>query len=121
MDYRDLDRVHASWRDARQGRYAFHFQVGHPLGVPDFAYAGELALGAVLADQSGELAALQQQVATYPRALGEALVAGLWEAGFCLENARKVLSRGDTAYIGGACSGRWSCARTRCMDAPGAG
>ncbi len=69
--------------------------------MPDFAYAGELALGAVLADPSGELAALQQQVATYPPALGEALVAGLWEAGFCLENARKALSRGDTAYIGG--------------------
>ena len=42
--YRDLDRVRACWRDAQDGRFAFHAQVGHPLGVPDFAYAGELGL-----------------------------------------------------------------------------
>lgn len=38
--YRDLDRVRSSWKDARAGRLEFHFQVGHPLGVPGFAYAG---------------------------------------------------------------------------------
>jgi len=39
--YRDVDRVHASWATAQEGRYTFHAQVGHPLGVPDFTYAGE--------------------------------------------------------------------------------
>src|SRR5664279_4027166 len=38
--YRDLDRVLKSWEDARAGRYDFHFQIGHPFGVPDFMYAG---------------------------------------------------------------------------------
>jgi hypothetical protein len=99
--YRDLDRVHASWDDARQGRLTFHFQVGHPLGVPEFTYAGELALGVVLADPTGELATLQREVAAYPPALGEALVARLWEAGFCLDIARKAVSRGDTTYVAG--------------------
>jgi len=30
--YRDVDRVAADWRAARDGRPAFHFQVGDPLG-----------------------------------------------------------------------------------------
>ena len=47
--YRGLDRVLKSWEDARAGRYDFHFQIGHPFGVPDFMYAGEVALGVVLA------------------------------------------------------------------------
>jgi hypothetical protein len=99
--YRDLDRVHACWREAQQGRYTFHAQVGHPLGVPDFAYPGELALGRVLADPEEELSALQREVLSYPSLLGEALVAGLWEADFSLGNARKAVSRADTAYISG--------------------
>jgi predicted nucleotidyltransferase len=99
--YRDLDRVHAACRDARAGRFRFHAQVGHPLGVPDFTYAGEVALGVVLADPSGELTALRRDLAEYPPALGEALVAGLWEAGFCLDIAGKALSRADTAYVAG--------------------
>lgn len=99
--YRDADRVRTACRDAQQGRFSFHAQVGHPLGVPDFAYAGEVALGVVLADPSGELAVLRREVAEYPPALGEALVAGLWEAGFCLDIAGKALSRADTTYVAG--------------------
>lgn len=99
--YRDLSRVRQSWQDARQGRYQFHSQVGHPLGVPDFAYAGEVALGIVLADPTGELADLQQQAADYPAALAEALVAGLFEAQFLVDVAAKSASRGDSAYVAG--------------------
>ncbi len=98
--YRDLDRVLGCWRAAQRGEFAFHAQVGHPLGVPDFAYPGELALARVLAD-TGELVALQQQMATYPVALGHALVTGLWEAGFALDIARKAVSRADTTYVAG--------------------
>ena len=99
--YRDLDRVQASWNDARAGRFEFHFQVGHPLGVPDFAYAGELALGVALADPTAELAALQREMAVYPPALRTALIERLWEAGFSLDNARKAVSRADTTYVAG--------------------
>ena len=38
---------------------------------------------------------------TYPVALGHALFAGLWEAGFALEVARKAESRADTTYVAG--------------------
>ncbi len=103
MDWinRDLGRVMVCWRAAQRGEFAFHVQVGHPLGVPNFAYAGELALAKVLADPIRDLAALQQQMATYPVALSRALVAGLWKAGFTLDIARKAVLRADTAYVAG--------------------
>ena len=99
--YRDVDRVRRSWQDAEQGRYMFHTQAGHPLGVPDFAYAGELALGVILADRSGELTALRERVSVYPPALADALVSGLWEADFLIGVARKGISRADVAYVAG--------------------
>ena len=99
--YRNLDRVHVAWADAQAGRYTFHAQVGHPLGVPDFAYAGEVALGVVLADPTGELSDLREQTRAYPPRLAVALVEGLWEASFLIDNARKAVARGDTTYIAG--------------------
>ncbi|KUL39923.1 nucleotidyltransferase domain-containing protein [Actinoplanes awajinensis] len=99
--YRDLDRVRSCWADAEQGRYAFHVQAGHPLGVPDFAYPGELALSRILADPTGELGDLRRRVLVFPRPLAEALVAGLWEADFLVGLARKAVSRFDTGYVAG--------------------
>lgn len=99
--YRDVDRVHRSWRSASAGAVGWHMQAGHPLGLPDFAYAGEVALGRVLADPSGELAALRAAASTYPPALGRALVSGLWEASFLIANARKGAERGDASYVSG--------------------
>jgi len=99
--YRDFDRVIESWRGAQAGRHCFHAQVGHPLGVPDCWYAAEVALGVVLADPGGELTALQARTRRYPAALGARLVAGLWEAGFVLDNAAKAAARGDTTYVAG--------------------
>jgi hypothetical protein len=99
--YRDLDRVRAVCADAERGRYAFHQQAGHPLGFPDFAYAGELALSRILADPTGELTELRDRLQVYPPKLAEALVAGLWEADFLVAVARKAVSRADTAYVAG--------------------
>ncbi|RPF26680.1 nucleotidyltransferase domain-containing protein [Georgenia muralis] len=99
--YRDLDRVRRAWSDARGGRYAFHTQAGHPLGVPDFAYAGEVALGVVLADPTGELSALKAELAEYPPALAVALREGLWEASFLVDVAHKAVARRDTTYVAG--------------------
>jgi predicted nucleotidyltransferase len=100
--YRDFDRVRHAWQDAEQGRYAFHSQVGHPLGVPDFAYLGELVLGVLLADPSGELAALRTRASVYPPALADALVrSGIWEAEFLVGIAGKATGRADSAYVAG--------------------
>jgi predicted nucleotidyltransferase len=99
--YRDLDRVRRSWQEAQDGRFTWHAQAGHPLGVPSFAYAGEVAVAVVLADPSGEVAALHDAASAYPRALRDAVVAGLWEAAFTLDVAAKAVGRGDSAYVAG--------------------
>jgi len=99
--YRNLDRVHTAWAEALAGRYAFRAQVGHPLGVPDFAYPGEVALGIVLTDRSGELLELHEQTQQYPPRLAAALVEGLWEASFLIDIGRKAVTRRDTTYVAG--------------------
>ena len=116
--YRNVDRVRASWAAAQRGAVDFHVQVGHPLGVTGFAYAGEIALARVLADPTGELAALHQQTQVYPPALREALVQRLWEADFLLSGAAKVIERGDATYVAG-CAFRvvGLCAHALCAHA----
>jgi hypothetical protein len=99
--YRDVDRVQAAWDDAQQGRFRFNTQIGHPLGVPDFAYAGEVALGIVLHDPSGRLTRLKEVTRTYPAALADALVERLWEADFLLAGVRKSVHRDDCAWAAG--------------------
>ena len=100
--YRDLDRVHRSWELAQQGTFSFHFQVGHPLGVPDFAYAGEVALGTILVDPGGELTSLKEQVEVYPPKLAQGVVARLEEADFILGALETSAKRGDVALLAGS-------------------
>ena len=69
--------------------------------MPDFAYAGEVALAVVLADPTGELTARAEQARSYPPALAHALVDGLWEARFIVDGARKAAVRGDSVYVAG--------------------
>jgi Nucleotidyltransferase domain/Domain of unknown function (DUF4037) len=96
--YRDVDRVREAWGRAHRGTYDWHVQVGHPLGVPDFAYVGELALAVVLTDSDGQLTDLRDAV-TYPDALRTAVARNLWEADFLLQIAAKATSRSDAAYV----------------------
>ena len=99
--YRDLDRVRRVWADCQAGRYEVGIQPGHPLGFYSHAYAGEVALCRVLVDPSGELADLAEQTSRYPRLLGEALVAGVWEADFATRLARYGAAGRDPAYAAG--------------------
>jgi predicted nucleotidyltransferase len=99
--YRDLDRVDLAWERTLSGELEFHRQLGHPLGVPDFAYPGELALATVLADATGELRLRKERFAAYPPALTAALVRRLDAADFLLAGAAKAIPRQDTAYIAG--------------------
>ncbi|WP_432563886.1 nucleotidyltransferase family protein [Kineococcus sp. SYSU DK003] len=95
--YRDVDRVARSCQDARDGRWDWHFQVGHPLGFPGTTYAGELFHGVLLADPTGELGALRPD--GFPPALRAAVVQRLDEAEFLLGGAAKADPRGDRAYV----------------------
>ncbi|QKW18469.1 nucleotidyltransferase domain-containing protein [Kitasatospora sp. NA04385] len=100
--YRDVRRVRRYAAEARHGRYESGQQPGHPYGVPSYAYLGELALARVLADPTGELAALRAEVACFPAELTRALESdAAWEAPFALANARKGAKRGDAGYVAG--------------------
>ncbi|MFF3414545.1 nucleotidyltransferase domain-containing protein [Streptomyces sp. NPDC002698] len=100
--YRDLDRVHRVWRQCLAGRFEIGVQPGHPLGVYSHAYAGELAVGRILADPGGELRTLREQTRRYPEPLREALMDNArWEAPFILAGARKGAARGDVFYVSG--------------------
>ena len=99
--YRDLDRVQDEWQQAQDGRVHFHGQTGHPLGFPGFAYPGELALGRILADPTGQLRRLQLEMGRYPDRLSLALVDRLDQAGFLIEVAHKAVSRRDVTFIAG--------------------
>ncbi|MFJ9348298.1 hypothetical protein [Streptomyces sp. NPDC101237] len=66
------------------------------------AYAGEVALGCVLADPTGELRSLREQTRVCPEPLREALIDNArWEAPFILAGARKGAARGDAFYVAG--------------------
>ncbi|QNE78609.1 DNA polymerase subunit beta [Streptomyces finlayi] len=100
--YRNLDRVHRIWQQCRAGQFEIGTQPGHPLGVYSHSYAGEVALGRVLADPSGELRTLQEQTRVYPEPLREALSDNAqWETPFILAGARKGAVRGDVFYVAG--------------------
>ncbi|MCY0930932.1 nucleotidyltransferase domain-containing protein [Streptomyces sp. H27-H1] len=96
---RDLDRVERVWEDCREGRYEVGVQPGHPLGFWSPCYPGEVALGQVLADPTGGLAALRTSVSAYPEPLRDALIAGAWEAEFLAAGAAKGAARADGLYV----------------------
>lgn len=96
---RDLDRVEQVWADCLDGRYEVGIQAGHPLGFWSPCYPGEVALGQILTDPTGELTTLQRRTATYPEPLRDALTAGAWEAGFLLDAAAKGAARADALYV----------------------
>lgn len=96
---RDLDRVRHVWADCCEGRYQIDVQTGHPLGFWSPCYAGEVALGQVLADPTGELTELRRSTAAYPEPLREALMARTSEAQFLVKAAAKGAARADTMYV----------------------
>jgi hypothetical protein len=96
---RDLDRVRRVWADCQAGRYEVGYQNGHPLGFWSPSYAGEVALGRVLADPGGELTALRAQTVSYPEPLRAALMRVTGQAEFTVQQAAKPAARGDVLYV----------------------
>ncbi len=99
--YRDLDRVEEVWARCQAGMYEIGRQAGHPLGFYSHTYPGEVALGLILEDPTGQLGRLKSQTDTYPPALGDALVEGLWEADFSIAAAAKGAAGNDPTYVAG--------------------
>lgn len=99
--YRDVERVRRVWADCQQGRYEVATQAGYVHGFSSYIYAAEIATCRVLSDPSGEVTALQRAVRDYPRALGDALVRGLWQAGFALYGMRAGAAGEDPVFAAG--------------------
>jgi len=100
--YRDLAKVGGVIADCLQGRYASHYQPGHPHAFHTHMYMGEVHHGRVLVDRQGAFAALQAATVPYPAKLRETVIQrNVWEAQFALENAAKAAERGDTFYVAG--------------------
>jgi len=87
------------------GEFAFQPQPGHPLGFLDVSYAGEVAVGRVLSDPLGVIAALKQQLYPYPTALSASLITTtLWQADLLVAAASKGTAKSDLAYVYMGCS-----------------
>jgi predicted nucleotidyltransferase len=115
---RDASRVRAQRDRAIAGAFAFHHQLGHPLGFLDAAYAAEAAVCVPLADPADLVGELREGLDPYPPALRDAFAEHLGDAEFLLGGAAKAAVRGDVAYIGlcCACSLMW-CAHAWCAAA----
>ncbi|MHB6910608.1 nucleotidyltransferase domain-containing protein [Streptomyces sp. DB-54] len=97
--FRDVDRVRQVWEDCRAGRFETGMQAGHPLGFWSPVYPGEVALGRILAEGTGELARLKEETRSYPEPLREALTgAAVWDAGFSVAMAAKSSASADVLY-----------------------
>lgn len=118
---RDLDRVGRVWADCREGRYEVGIQAGHPLGFWSPCYAGELALGQVLADPSGELTRLRATMAVYPEALRTALTGATWEAEFLTAERPRATTPGTSCTSRSASPAPSACWSRPCTRTPGAG
>ena len=101
--YRDLDRVAAIWTGCQAGRYEIGVQAGHPLGYYSHAYPGEVALCRVLADPTGAVAGLRAETQRYPDALGNALVAAVWEPELLLHSAAGHGAAAGDAFFTAGC------------------
>lgn len=100
--YRDLGKVREVIEACHAGRIERVYQPGHPHAFVSAIYRGEVALCRVLWDPDAVLAGLKRRCASYPPALGEALIRGFfWEARFALENAAHGRGRDDPAYVAG--------------------
>ncbi len=62
---------------------------------------GEVFYCQPLFERDDRLQRLKARAASYPPPLKTALIAGLWEAGFSLDNARKPAARGDVVQVVG--------------------
>jgi hypothetical protein len=107
--YRDLTKVRAIVGECLAGRVTMDYQPGHPHGFCSAILMGEAALGVILIDRAGGLAAIKRDALPYPDSLRQALIAKFrWEIAFAIDNAELAIGRDDTTHVAG-CTYRALC------------
>lgn len=101
---RDVRRVLEQRDRAIAGQFAFHQQMGHPLGFLDIAYAGEAATCVPRVDPGGLVEELRRGLDPYPPALRTAFLDELWGAEFLAAGAVKGSARPDVGYVQMCCA-----------------
>lgn len=99
--YRDLAYVEHEIAECEAGRPRCYYQAGHPHGFYNHIYLGEVFYCQPLYERDDTLRRLKSRATPYPPLLKAALIGGLWEARFSLENARKPALRGDVPQVVG--------------------
>ena len=100
---RDYGRVVRTLADCRAGRITIDYQSGHPHGFVNAIYAAEVHYALPLWQRDGVLDVLKAQVAAYPPAMADALIAQFsWEAGFSHSCGIKAVGKGDLVYAAGS-------------------
>ena len=99
--YRDLVQVEHEIAECEAGRPRIYYQPGHPHGFYNHIYMGEVFYCQPLYQRDDSLSLLKARTIPYPPLLKQALIAGLWEAQFSLDNARKPAARGDVVQVVG--------------------
>jgi predicted nucleotidyltransferase len=100
--YRELGQVSRVIDECRGGRFAVHYQLGHPHGFHTHIYMGEVHYCRPLHDPEGVLGSLKNAIRDYPSRLKLAVVRNqLWEARFALDTCRSSAARGEAFYVAG--------------------
>ncbi|MFN8450229.1 MAG: nucleotidyltransferase domain-containing protein [Anaerolineae bacterium] len=99
--YRDLARVEREIAECEAGRVRCYYQAGHPHGFYNHIYLGEVFYCQLLYQRDDTLRRLKARATPYPPLLRQALIDGLWEASFSLDNAHKPAARGDVPHVVG--------------------
>ena len=99
--YRDLARVEHEIDECEAGRPRCYYQAGYSHGFYNHIYMGEVFYCQPLYQRDDTLRRLKARTTPYPPALRQALIGGLWEAQFSLENTHKSAKRADVVQVVG--------------------
>src|SRR5260370_13976929 len=100
--YREIVVVREAIAECIAGRPRSIYQLGHPLGLHDHIYAGEIHVCRPLFDPAAAIVGLKAKVAHYPEEFRRAVVSKhLFDAEFEISIATKPAARGDVMYVAG--------------------
>lgn len=97
----DVEQIEHELAECEAGRVRCYYQPGHPHGFYNHIYVGQVFFCKPLFERDDRLQKLKARTTPYPPGMKRALIGGLWEAGFSLDNTAKPASRNDVTHVVG--------------------